>query len=78
MVEIEILVKPKAKQTKIDFDPVINRYIVHVQSKPINNQANMEIMKIMKKYFKAEKVEIISGFKNNQKRINLINPKKEL
>ncbi|MHA1991196.1 MAG: DUF167 domain-containing protein [Candidatus Hodarchaeales archaeon] len=78
MVEIEILVKTKAKQTKIDFDSVINRYVVHVQSKPINNQANMEITKIMKKYFKAEKVEIISGFKNNQKRINLINPKKEL
>lgn len=78
IVEIEIFVKTKAKQTKIEFDPVMNKYIVYVQSKPINNQANKEIAKVMKKYFKAEKVEILSGFKNNQKLINLINPNKEL
>ena len=78
MVQIKVLVKTKTKETKIDYEPETGIYIIHVQSKPINNQANKEIIKLVKKFFKAEKVEILSGFKNNQKIINLINPKIQL
>lgn len=78
MVQIKILVKTKMKETKIDYELETGLFIVHIQSKPINNQANKEIIKIIKKFFKAEKVEILSGFKNNQKLINIINPKNQL
>lgn len=74
MVRISIIVKTNAKTNHINFDPELKKYKVEVKSKPINNQANKEILKFLKKYFKAERVEIISGFQNRNKLIELVNP----
>ena len=75
MVRIEVLVKVNSKESKVLFDADLNKYIVYVQNKPINNKANKELLKIIKKFFDAEKITIESGFQTNIKTINIKNPK---
>ncbi|OLS25888.1 MAG: hypothetical protein HeimC3_11620 [Candidatus Heimdallarchaeota archaeon LC_3] len=78
MVKIEVLVKVNSKESKVLFDSDLRKYIVYLQSKPINNKANKELLKIVKKFFKAEKVDIVSGFQTNTKTMDIVNPRNKI
>ena len=78
MVRIEVLVKVNSKESKVLFDADLRKHIVYLQSKPINNKANKELLKIVKKYFDAEKVDIVTGTNSTRKLLEIANPKKEL
>jgi uncharacterized protein (TIGR00251 family) len=45
-------------------------YIVHLKSAPENNKANIELLKMLKKYFGKE-VEIKSGFTSRKKLVEI-------
>ncbi len=45
-------------------------YLVYLKSAPENNKANLELLKILKRYFKEE-VRIKSGFTSREKIMEL-------
>ena len=50
---IEVKVKPKSgKQEVVRIDS--NRYFVYLKSEPENNKANIEMLKLLRSYFKKE------------------------
>ena len=48
-----------------------NEYKVSLKSPPENNEANLELIKILKKHFKAKEVKIIFGRTSRRKRVEL-------
>ena len=45
-------------------------YLIHLKSPPENNKANIELLKLLKRYFKSE-VKIKSGFTSRNKLIEI-------
>ena len=70
---LEVFVKPNAKLSKIEWDKDTGKYIIFVSSPPTKGKANKEIVSILKKFFKAEQVDIIKGINNSTKSISIIN-----
>ena len=71
---INIKVQTGQQKQYVDF---IDDYIsLGVCSRPMKNQANSEVIKILSKLFKASssKIKIIHGQKNSSKTIVIINP----
>ncbi|MFW9928224.1 MAG: DUF167 domain-containing protein [Candidatus Thorarchaeota archaeon] len=75
MVILEVIVKPQAKKSKIFYDKDLKTYIIHVQSKPVKNQANFEVIKLTKEFFQADNVKLIKGGISSRKVLEIINPK---
>ena len=61
---IKVRVKPGSKTQEIKKED--NVYIVKLKSRAEDNKANLELIKMLKKYFKAE-VKIKSGFTSRSK-----------
>jgi len=63
-----IRVKPSSSQQKIE-DFGNNRYLVYVKSPAENNEANIEMLKILGKHLgvPSTKLRIISGINNKDK-----------
>ena len=65
---IKVKVKTNSKNNNIikegDF------YKVNIKSQPENNKANIELIKLLTKYFK-KKVRIIKGLKSREKLLSL-------
>ena len=55
---------------KAKFDNERKLLIIEVKSKPLENKANKEIVKELKRFFKQE-VEIVSGLKSKEKIIKI-------
>lgn len=62
---IEVKVKPNSKKQEI-IKISENEYKISLKEKAENNKANIELLKLLKKYFGRE-VEIIKGLKNKNK-----------
>ncbi len=77
---LRILVKPKAKNEKIeklenfgDAD-----YKIFVKEEAKDGKANDSVIKLIKRKFKSEHVVIIKGKKSRKKLIKIINPKADM
>ena len=61
----------------VEFDNEKKLLIIHATEKPLENKANKEIVKGLKKFFKAE-IEIVSGLKSKEKKIKIHLPEQEI
>jgi uncharacterized protein (TIGR00251 family) len=65
-MKISIKLHPNSSQEKIEEIEKDKEYEVWIKEKPIDGKANIELAKILKKYFKKN-VKIISGFTSRKK-----------
>lgn len=68
---LHIYVKPNSKNQRIYNN--LNHLIISLQSKPVQNKANKELIKLLKKKLKisTNQIQIISGAKSSTKLIKL-------
>lgn len=67
MSRLKVIVKTNARKTEIlGFDETRQALKVAVSAPPRDNEANIELLKFLKKNLKRE-VKLISGFKNKEK-----------
>ncbi|MFW5846778.1 MAG: DUF167 domain-containing protein [Nanoarchaeota archaeon] len=72
-MKINVKLHPNSSQEKISrIQNSENNYEVWIKEKPIDNKANISIIKFLKKYFKAKKINIKSGLKSKNKVIEII------
>ena len=69
---INIKVKPNSKKqeiVKIDN----SKYLISLKEKPENNKANIELIKLLKKYFKVDSndIKIIKGLRSKNKLVEI-------
>jgi uncharacterized protein (TIGR00251 family) len=69
MQKFKVIVKTNSKENKMD--KVDDYYKVNLKAKPIDGEANQELIKFLSKEFK-QKVRIISGFRSKTKILELI------
>lgn len=69
-MKIKVFVKTNSKKQKIQKTGE-DTYNIYLKSLPIENKANIELIKLLKKQFKKE-VKIISGKTNNKKIIEVL------
>jgi len=70
---LRVNVKPNSKIQTIDEDDEF--LTISLKSKPIQNRANKELLKLLKSKLKGlniEEIRIISGLKSSTKRIELV------
>jgi len=63
---MEVIVKANAKENKIVKEG--NIYKVSLKAKAKDNEANLALIKLMKKYFEKN-VRIVSGFRSKRKKL---------
>ena len=68
-MKLHIKVKPNSSEQKIEKVDEDN-YIVKLKSSPVDNKANLELTKLLKKYFGKE-IKIKSGFTSRNKIIEI-------
>lgn len=68
---IEVKLHPNSSQEKIE-KLTGGKLEIWVKEKPLDNKANLRLIKLLKKYFKAKDVKILSGFKGRKKRVEII------
>lgn len=67
---LKIKLHPNSSQEKIrEISP--ENYEVWIKQKPIENKANQELIKILKKHFKCNSTQIIKGLKSKNKVVEL-------
>lgn len=71
MVKIEVRIQVNSSQQKIILVSN-NKYKVYLHKPPIENKANEELIKLLKKYFKAD-VEILKGHNSRTKMVEIKN-----
>ena len=64
---IRVRVKPNSKKQEIK--KINNNYIINLKSKPENNKANIELIKLLSKELKlpSKNIKIIKGMKSKDK-----------
>ncbi len=67
-MKIKIKVKPNSGEQNVEEKE--DFYIVKLKSAPENNKANLELVKLLKKYFKKQ-VNIKSGFSSRNKVVEI-------
>ncbi|MHA2362632.1 MAG: DUF167 domain-containing protein [Candidatus Hodarchaeales archaeon] len=72
---IQIYTKPKSKVAKVKWDETLKQYVISTTNPATKDKANREILKLVKKFFQANKVTIISGSKSSIKRLIISHPK---
>jgi uncharacterized protein YggU (UPF0235/DUF167 family) len=72
-MKISVFVKPNSRQAKIQ--KTENGYIAYVKEAPVENKANLAVIKLLSEYFNTPKsqIRIISGLKSKRKLLNLLN-----
>ena len=72
---IHINVKTGLQDNYIKFED--GQIILGIKSLPLKNKANLEVIKILSKFFRLDDVDviIIKGMSNNIKTIKIIDPK---
>lgn len=64
-MKIKIKVHTSSSQEKVEkIDN--NYYEIWIKEKPVDNKANLKLMKLLKKYFKKD-IKIVSGFSSKSK-----------
>lgn len=69
-MKIKVLVKPNSSQQKI-VKVGDNEYYIWLNEKPVENKANLELVKLFKKEFNKP-VKIKSGFNSRRKIIEIL------
>jgi len=69
-MKFSVKLHPNSSQEKI-MKISEKEYEIWIKEKPLDNKANIELIKLLKKYFKKD-IEIISGFKSKKKIIELL------
>jgi hypothetical protein len=69
-MKIFIKVKPQSKKEKIE-KVADNNFIIFIKEQPVNNKANLAIIKLLSEYFKTSNIKIISGFRSKNKIIKI-------
>ncbi len=65
-VEVKVCVKPRSKRSEVvGFED--GCLVVKVTSPPIGGRANEELIKLLKRYFKAKRVTIVKGERDKVK-----------
>jgi len=70
-MKIKVKLHPSSSQEKIERISK-DTYEVWLKEKPVDNKANVKLLKILKKHFKR-KVKIIKGLKSKNKVIEIKN-----
>jgi len=72
---IHINVKTGLQDNYMEFED--GQIILGIKSLPLKNKANLEVIKILSKFFRVDDVDviIIKGMSNNIKTIKIIDPK---
>lgn len=70
-MKIKIRVKPNSSKQKIEKND--EGYIVFLKSHPKDNKANLELIKLLSKFFKTKKIKIKSGLNSRNKMIEIEN-----
>lgn len=71
MQRIKVLVKTRAGKSEVlGFDNEKNAYRVSVKAMPEHGEANLEVMKLLRKHFKLP-ARIVSGFTSKEKSVEL-------
>ena len=69
-MKLKIKVKPNSGEQSVEKKG--DEFIVKLKSAPENNKANLELVKVLKKYFGKE-VKIKSGFTSRRKIVEVLN-----
>ncbi len=70
--KFKVIVKPGSGESRVEgFDKERNAYRVSIKSKPQDNKANIELVKLLSKLSK-KKIRIVSGLKSREKIIETI------
>ena len=69
---MKIHVKVKLSSGKQEITKKENIYIVNLKSAPENNKANVELVKLLQKFFNRN-VKIKSGFNSKNKTVEIFN-----
>ena len=67
---IKIKVKPSSGKQEIEEKE--GYYLVHLKSPPEDNKANIELLKILQKYFKTKEIKVKTGFRSKNKTIEVL------
>ncbi len=67
-MEINVIAKPNSGKQEIEKKGEV--YVVRLKSAPENNKANLELIKLLKRYFGKE-VRIKRGFSSRKKAIEI-------
>jgi hypothetical protein len=70
-MKIKIKLHPNSSQEKIQEVEKNKEYEVWIKEKPIEGEANKELIRALKKYFKKQ-VEIVSGFSSRKKIVEIL------
>lgn len=72
-MQIHCIVKPKSKVDSIIVNPD-NSFRIKIKAPPVDGKANEYLVKYLSEVFEIPKknIEIISGFTNSHKRINIV------
>lgn len=70
-MRISVRVKPKSREEKIE--KTDNGYTVYIKEQPIENRANIALIKLLSKYFNVpkSKINILAGIKSKNKIIEI-------
>lgn len=70
-MKISVVVKPNSRKEKVEKSE--NCYIVSVREPPVENKANLAVIKLLSDFFDVPKsqITIVSGQKSKRKIINL-------
>jgi uncharacterized protein YggU (UPF0235/DUF167 family) len=70
-MKISVTVKPKSREEKII--KTDNNYVVYIKEQPIENRANIAVVKSLARYFDMPKsnISIITGYKSKHKIIEI-------
>jgi uncharacterized protein (TIGR00251 family) len=63
---LDVFVKPRSKEFKIMVEE--DKIVVFCEEKPVKGKVNKELVKELSRFFRR-KVELVSGFTSNQKRL---------
>jgi len=63
---LDVFVKPRSKEFKIMVEE--DKIVVFCEEKPVKGKVNKELVKELSRFF-HRKVELVSGFTSNQKRL---------
>jgi uncharacterized protein (TIGR00251 family) len=67
---INVKIKPSSRESKIEQKD--GAYIAYVKASPEDNKANIELIKLLKKYFSKD-VRIVRGAKSKNKVVEVKN-----
>lgn len=68
---MRLKIKVKPNSTRQEIKKTEEGYLINLKEKAKNNKANIELLKMLKKYFKAENIKIIKGMKSKNKIIEI-------